>query len=90
MADNEIFLKSARAAAALETDIPMDELYVVWFAKTLKNWKALVASDHPRGDGQYIEVTYNGEKGEAYVDIYEKLHNSKVPNTKILSFIDAQ
>jgi len=52
-----------------------DDFYVVWFAKTLGNWKALVSTDIV--DNQYWEVTYNGDKKEAYVDHYAKLTNHK-------------
>lgn len=49
--------------------------YVVWFSKTLQNWKALVSSTLP--DGKYYEVTYNGDAGETYVDTYVKVDNNK-------------
>lgn len=50
-----------------------DEVYVVWFAKTLQNWKALLSTTLP--DGMYYEVTYNGDKGETYLDAYKKFEN---------------
>ena len=50
------------------------ELYVVWLCKILRNNKAMVATTVP-GDGKYFEVTYNGEKGEFYVDEYVKVSN---------------
>jgi len=49
------------------------DVYVVWFAKTLQNWKALLSTTLP--DGKYYEVTYNGDKGEAYLDPYLKVGN---------------
>lgn len=49
--------------------------YIVWFSKTLKNWKALVSSTLP--DGKYYEVTHNGSAGETYVDTYVKVSNVK-------------
>lgn len=52
-----------------------DEVYVVWFAKTLQNWKALVSTTLP--DGMYYEVTHNGDKGETYLDAYKKFDNIK-------------
>jgi hypothetical protein len=51
----------------------VDEVYVVWFCKTLQNWKALVSTTLP--DGMYYEVTYNGDKGETYLDAYKKFDN---------------
>lgn len=48
------------------------DMYVVWFSKTLQNWKALVSGVHIK---EYIEVTYNGDKKEIYVDVYKKAWN---------------
>lgn len=48
------------------------DMYVVWFSKTLQNWKALVSGVYIK---KYIEVTYNGDKGETYVDVYKKMCN---------------
>lgn len=47
--------------------------YVVWFCFILGGWKALVSSTNP--DGRYYEVTYDKDKGVAYVDTYLKTHN---------------
>ena len=56
--------------------ITMNDVYVVWFSKTLQNWKALVSTTVP--DNKYYELTYNGDKGETYVDVYVKLDNQVV------------
>jgi Family of unknown function (DUF6275) len=53
-----------------------DDVYVVWWAKVLQNWKALVSSTLP--DGMYYEVTYNGDKDEVYIDAYKKFDNVRV------------
>lgn len=53
--------------------ITADDVYVVWFAKTLQNWKALLSTNV--SDGMYYEVTYNGDKQEAYLDAYKKWEN---------------
>lgn len=50
-----------------------NDVFVVWFCKTLQNWKALVSTTLP--DGMYYEVTYNGDKKETYVDAYRKWQN---------------
>lgn len=50
-------------------EIKPEDMYVVWFCKTLQNWKALVSGVHIE---EYIEVTYNGDKDETYVDVYRK------------------
>lgn len=52
---------------------PDEDIYVVWFVKALQNWKALLSTTRP--DGMYYEVTYNGDKCEAYLDCYKKVHN---------------
>lgn len=58
--------------------ISENQVYIVWFSKTLQNWKALVSTTVP--DGQYYEVTYNGDKKETYVDVYKKYDNVRVPD----------
>lgn len=59
--------------------LSVDKVYVTWFAKTLKNWKAMVSTDLP--DGLYYEVTHNGDKNETYIDVYKKLDNVCVLDT---------
>lgn len=56
--------------------INAEDVYVVWFAKTLQNAKALLSTPLP--DGMYYEVTLNGDKNEIYFDAYKKFHNIKV------------
>lgn len=51
----------------------LDDVYVVWFCKTLQNWKVLVSTT--LSDGIYYEITYNGNTGETYVDVYKKWEN---------------
>ncbi len=50
-----------------------NEVFVVWFSKTLQNWKALISTTI--SDGMYYEVTYNGDKKETYLDSYMKWEN---------------
>lgn len=56
--------------------LTLDNVFVVWFCKTLQNWKALVSTTLP--DGMYYEVTYNGDKKEVYLDAYKKFENCKI------------
>ena len=56
-----------------DPEFSLEDVYVVWFAFTLGNWKALVSTTSP--DGRYYEVTHNREKAEIYVDTYEKIDN---------------
>lgn len=54
-------------------ELALMDMYVVWFCKTLQNWKALVSGVHIE---EYIEVTYNGDKQETYIDVYNKAFNT--------------
>ena len=56
--------------------ITTDDVFVVWFSKTLQNWKTLLSTTVP--DGMYYEVTYNGDKKEAYLDAYKKWENKMI------------
>lgn len=53
--------------------ISIEDVYVVWFCKTLQNWKALLSTKVP--DGVYYEITHNGDRDETYVDVYKKWEN---------------
>lgn len=53
-------------------DISTDDIFVVWYSKTLQNHKALLAT---RFTNHYFECTFNGDKGEMYMDVYGKLEN---------------
>ena len=55
--------------------ITEDNVYIVWFSKTLQNFKALVSTTV--SDGMYYEITYNGDKNELYMDAYKKWENKK-------------
>lgn len=57
-----------------------EEVFIVWFSKTLQNWKALVSTTI--SDGMYYEVTYNGDKKETYLDAYIKWENVCVKNVE--------
>lgn len=56
----------------LAADGDLNGMFIVWFCKTLQNWKAIVAG---RDFDEFIEVTHNGDKNETYVDIYQKTAN---------------
>jgi hypothetical protein len=53
--------------------VELSDVFVVWFCKTLKNWKAMVATHLE--DDLYYEITYNGDTSEVYLDCYGKLEN---------------
>lgn len=56
--------------------ITEEDVYIVWFCKTLQNWKALVSTNV--SDGMYYEITYNGDKMETYLDAYKKWENVRI------------
>lgn len=60
-----------------DMSIVRSDTFAVWTCKTLQNWKALVSTDFP-GDSRYYEVTYDGENGRAYLDVYTKVTNEVV------------
>ena len=75
------FLSKAIDMVADYTDEHLDKtnnqtdytVFVVWYCKTLQNFKALLSTTLP--DGMYYEVTYNGDKDEIYLDVYKKFEN---------------
>lgn len=69
---------NARAEKTDNKKITEEDVFVVWFCKTLQNWKALLSTSV--SDGMYYEVTHNGAKGETYLDAYKKWENVCIPN----------
>ena len=56
--------------------ITQEDVYRVWYCKTLQNHKALLSTNI--SDGMYYELTYNGDKNELYLDAYKKWKNVKI------------
>ena len=56
--------------------ITQEDVYVVWYCKTLQNHKALLSTNI--SDGMYYELSYNGDKNELYLDAYKKWQNVKI------------
>ena len=52
------------------------QVYNVWYCKSLQNHKGLFST--PMSDGMYYEITYNGDKDEAYIDVYKKWENVRI------------
>ena len=61
--------------------VPEFEVYTVWKAKALQNWKYLISST--LSDGMYYELTYNGDLKEWYLDAYKKFENRKITDNEI-------
>lgn len=57
----------------IDVKIDRDDVFCVWSCKTLQNSKCLISAKH-KGT-YYYEFTYNGDKGEVYMDVYKKLVN---------------
>ena len=53
--------------------ITTDDVFIVWYCKTLQNHKALASPT--LFDGMYYELTFNGDKSELYLDAYKKWEN---------------
>lgn len=60
---------------------PMFDVFTVWKAKILQNWKYLISST--LYDGMYYELTYNGDKQEWYLDAYKKFENRVVSEPEL-------
>lgn len=67
-------------AKALGETLEFEDVYIVWFAFVLGNLKAICSTSIP--DGRIYEVTFNRDKGEAYVDTYKKTHNIAITINK--------
>lgn len=74
----EEVLKYAQAHVDVTDAVSLttDDVYVVWYSKTLQNAKALLSTT--LSDGMYYELTYNGNKGELYFDAYKKFENKRI------------
>lgn len=79
--DNKQFLNLAQAKVIeYSNDNPLvkklkkSDVFVVWYAKTLQNHKALLGTTL-EDDNRYFEATYNGDKKELYLDVYYKKDN---------------
>ena len=72
------FEKAAKNAVikVLNENINISELDLVWFAHEL-GYKKCTIWGQPMGN-RYAEVTYNRDKDEMYVDIYQKIINNTI------------
>jgi len=66
-------------------DIDESQVLLIWFCKTIQNWKAIFTTNVL--DGKIFEVTYNGDKNEIYIDEYVKrdkrLYDNVVENRNL-------
>jgi hypothetical protein len=62
--------------------IDSSQVRLVWFSKTLENWKALVITTLK--DSLYYEVTYSGVNQNTCVDVYKKVDSAMIlDNTEV-------
>ena len=57
-------------------DITSDDVFVVWYCKTIQNWKALASTT--LRDRMYYEITLNGDEQEIYLDAYKKIEKRAI------------
>jgi hypothetical protein len=76
---DEKFIAMSKRHVAKEMNIDEEYVFLVWFSKTLKNWKCICGlydTDPDDIDYHLFECTYNGEKKQLYVDRYIKESNT--------------
>ena len=60
-----------------KSDSPVKyDVFIVWKAYILGNWKALASTTLP--DGMYYEITYDVNKDCCYLDAYKKFENQEI------------
>lgn len=83
------YAKKHLAKTDVHVKFTPDDVYVVWFSKTLQNWKALVSTT--LADGVYYEVTHDGARERTYLDAYKKFDNVTILDpVKTSSYEDSQ
>lgn len=65
-----------KASQAIKEIAPEYEVHLVWYSKSLQNFKGMFCQLSP--DDFYYEVTYNGDKQEMYLDKYVKVFNKLI------------
>lgn len=65
-----------RASQEIKAESPGYEVHLVWFSKTIQNFKGIFIQLSP--DDYMYEVTYNGDKQEMYVDKYNKMKKTEI------------
>lgn len=74
--ENVLQYASSRFDPADVAQLTEDDIYIVWYCKSLQNWKALASTTLP--DGMYYELTLNGDRNELYLDAYKKFENRRI------------
>ena len=61
----------------LNQKLSLSNIFVVWICKVLQNNKALLSTNLL--DETYYEITYDGNKEQFYLDVYNKIENQIIP-----------
>lgn len=56
--------------------LEMDQIYITWFTKVFRGWKANLASSEVRNLSWV--VSYNWSTDEYYIEIYRRINSAKV------------
>jgi len=67
-------------------DFKINELHLVWYAKELQNHKCVIID--LANNQRYYECTYNGNKDELYIDIYQKEYNICLSGNDLIDKVD--
>lgn len=68
-------------------DFKIEDLHLVWFSKILQNYKCVIID--LKANQRYYELTFNGDRNEIYIDIYQKEHNIVVANENFNSEVNS-
>lgn len=81
------YFNSNKDKTDAEGNLTVNDVFVVWYCKTLQNHKALLST--PVSDGMYYEITYNGDKNELYFDAYKKWENICFNLQEVIHYLPA-
>lgn len=60
--------------------LELNQVFIVWFTKVFKGWKAILASSEVRN--LMWQVSYNSTTDEYYIEIYRRINSAKVKGTR--------
>lgn len=73
-------LEDYLTAGGIDKKVIPYTIYITWKCKTIQNYKYLLCTSLP--DSRYYELTLNGDLGEWYLDVYEKVHKETIEHNK--------
>ena len=69
------FIKRGKELVSNRVGTETVAVFVVWYSKSLQNHQALFGAYN---SDKYFELTYDGDKGVAYLDTYENEKNEDI------------